>query len=193
MAFTEAQEAKIAAIMSERSITHKAALKIFHAENKTAVVTIESDIEAAVANVKAIQAQLKDAKAALAAARKAIKTNSAADKAAKLEAKAKAKAEKAAVKAQAKADAQAQKAAAKETKAKARAEAKAKKAAEKAAQPKKQRESKLPVEQITSLYQAGKTIGAIAKETGSSYMGIRLLLIRTGIFGTVVAPPKAAS
>ncbi len=215
MKHTEAQEARITVIMAERGCTRGNALK--HLKKEEAKATKAARAAAKVGQpkltlVEKIQATNRKLQARIEKNVERLQTIAAREleQGATDEEKAAAKATKAAERTQAKADAKALKAANQLTKAQERAEAKQikldqkaeakqaklnareeKKAAKAAANANKVSNRKvLDTAAIVEMYKAQQTIAQICKTTGASYMGIRLLLIRENVFGTVAPAPK---
>lgn len=158
-------------------------------QEKPAIDTLRERAKMAVA---ALKEAIKGQKAERAAGKDARTKERAEKKAAvllakqeKKEAREKTRSEKAAAKQQLKDERTKQRA---EKKA-AREAAKAAKAAE----PPKPRPTKLPVEAIVNAYKNGVSIAKIAESQGVSYMGVRLLLIREKVFGTVQPAAPAPS
>lgn len=207
------REARIAAIMAERSCTRSNALKHVKKEEADAVKAAKKAAKGTgptaeqKATMRADTLRVKAEAAKVKADAVAVKAKEKADAAL---AKANAQTEKKAARDQKKVDVQATKQAAKDARTTTRAAAnetkladKVKAKADRATERQVKRDAKaaakaakvstkkvLDKEGIIKEYQSGKTIGKIAKEIGASYMGIRLLLIREKVFGTVIAPPK---
>lgn len=215
MTYNEQQEARITAIQAERECTRGNAMKHFAKETAEAAKAARAAAKATAPKLTAqqriidtilkLEGKIKKAQTRLAtlahnaAIKGATAEQKAAVKAAKAQDRADAKAAKAAAKADTKALKAAERAGAKAAKAAAKAQAKADrqvkrdetKAAKSAAKADHVSSRKtLDTEKIVNMYKNGVTIGAISKELGASYMGIRLLLIREKVFGTVITAPK---